>query len=115
MLIRYGYEITINSPQPTPLVCLLSVSEERKADIRVPEKVFTTPIIPTTTYLDTFGNRCRRLVAPAGDFAIWGDATIEDDGKIDPATLPPAKSRSRTCRTTACCFSWAAAIARPTS
>ena len=87
MLIRYGYEITINSPQPTPLVCLLSVSEDRKADIRVAEKVFTTPIIPTTTYLDTFGNRCRRLVAPAGDFAIWGDATIEDDGKIDPANF----------------------------
>ena len=66
MLIRYGYEITINSPQPTPLVCLLSVSEDRKADIRAAEKVFTTPIISTTTYLDTFGNRCRRLVAPAG-------------------------------------------------
>ena len=91
MLIRYGYEITINSPQPTPLVCLLSVSEERKDDIRVAEKVFTTPIIPTTTYLDTFGNRCRRLVAPAGDFAIWGDATIEDDGKIDPANFAAAE------------------------
>ena len=63
------------------------MSEDRKADIRVAEKVFTTPIIPTTTYLDTFGNRCRRLVAPAGDFAIWGDATIEDDGKIDPANF----------------------------
>jgi hypothetical protein len=46
------------------------VSEDRKADIPVAEKVFTTPIIPTTTYLETFGNRCRRLVAPAGDFAI---------------------------------------------
>jgi hypothetical protein len=87
MLIRYGYEITVNCAQPTPMVCLLSVSEDRKADIRVDEKVFTTPIIPTTTYLDTFGNRCRRLVAPAGDFAIWGDATIEDDGKIDPANF----------------------------
>ena len=87
MLIRYGYEITVNCAQPTPMVCLLSVSEDRKADIRVAEKVFTTPIIPTTTYLDTFGNRCRRLVAPAGDFAIWGDATIEDDGKIDPANF----------------------------
>jgi transglutaminase-like putative cysteine protease len=87
MLIRYGYEITVNCAQPTPMVCLLSVSEDRKADIRVAEKVFTTPIIPTTTYLDTFGNRCRRLVAPAGDFAIWGDATIEDNGKIDPANF----------------------------
>ena len=32
MLIRYGYEITINCPQPTAMVCLLSVSEDRKAD-----------------------------------------------------------------------------------
>ena len=32
-----------------------------------------------------FGNRCLRLVAPAGDLTIWGDATIEDDGKTDPA------------------------------
>ena len=87
MLIRYGYEITVNCPQPTPMVCLLSVAEDRKADIRVAEKVFTTPIIPTTTYLDLFGNRCRRLVAPAGDFSIWGDATIEDGGKIDPANF----------------------------
>jgi Transglutaminase-like superfamily len=87
MLIRYGYEIAINCPQPTPMVCLLPVSEDRKADMRVAEKFFTTPIIPTTTYIDTFGNRCRRLVAPAGDFAIWGDASIEDDGKIDPANF----------------------------
>src|SRR5260370_718235 len=87
MLIRYGYEIAVNCPQRAPMVCLLSVSEDRKADIRIAEKVFTTPIIPTTTYLDTFGNRCRRLVAPVGDFAIWGDATIEDDGKIDPANF----------------------------
>jgi hypothetical protein len=87
MLIRYGYEITVNCAQTTPMVCLLSGSEDRKADIRVAERIFTTPIIPTTTYLDTFGNRCRRLVAPAGDFAISCDATIEDNGKIDPANF----------------------------
>ena len=45
MLIRYGYEISITCPQPTPLVCLLAVHEERKADIRVPETVFTVPDI----------------------------------------------------------------------
>ena len=90
MLIRYGYEISINCQQPTPLVCLLAVHEERKPDIRVPETVFTVPDIPTTTYLDLFGNRCRRLVAPAGDLTLWGDATIEDDGQLDPV-LPNAR------------------------
>lgn len=85
MLIRYGYEITINCGQPTALVCLLSAHEERAADIRVPERVITTPETPTTTYLDLFGNRCRRMVAPIGDLTIWGDSTIEDDGKPDIA------------------------------
>ena len=91
MLIRYGYEITVTCEHPTAMVCLLSVSEDRKTDIRVAEKVFTTPIIATTTYVDSFGNRCRRLVAPSGDLTIWGDATIEDDGKIDPADFAAAE------------------------
>jgi len=90
MLIRYGYEITLNCQQPTALVCLLSVHEDRAADIRVPETTFTAPDVPTSTYRDLFGNRCRRLVAPAGDLTIWGDATIEDDGKPDKV-LPAAQ------------------------
>ena len=83
MLIRYGYEISLTCAQPTALVCLLSVHEDRKADIRVPETIFTMPEVPTTTYHDLFGNRCHRLVAPAGDLTLWGDATIEDGGKPD--------------------------------
>ncbi|MGW9946047.1 transglutaminase-like putative cysteine protease [Rhizobium leguminosarum] len=90
MLIRYGYEMTLTCPQPTALVCLLSVHEDRAADIRIPETVFTAPDVPTSTYRDLFGNRCLRLVAPAGDLTIWGDATIEDDGKPD-RSLPGAR------------------------
>jgi transglutaminase-like putative cysteine protease len=90
MLIRYGYEITLTCKQPTALVCLLSVHEDRTADIRVPETLFTIPDVATTTYRDLFGNRCRRLVAPAGDLTIWGDATIEDDGQQDRA-VPGAR------------------------
>jgi transglutaminase-like putative cysteine protease len=52
-------------------------------DSRGPD--FTIPEVPTTTYLDLFGIRCRRLVASVGDLTLWGDATIEDDGKIDAA------------------------------
>jgi transglutaminase-like putative cysteine protease len=83
MLIRYGYEITLTFQQPTALVCLLSACEKQAGKIRVPETTFTTPIIPTTTYVDLFGNRCRRMTAPAGDLTVWGDATIEDDGLPD--------------------------------
>ncbi|QDC02771.1 transglutaminase family protein [Mesorhizobium sp. 8] len=90
MLIRYGYEITLTCQQPTALVCLLSVHEDRATDIRVPETTFTTPEVSISTYRDLFGNRCRRLVAPAGDLTMWGDATIRDDGQLDRA-LPGAR------------------------
>lgn len=93
MLIRYGYDMTLVCQQPTALVCLLSVHQDRAADIRAPERTFTTPIVPVSTYYDLFGNLCRRLVAPAGDFTIWGDATIEDDGEIDPV-IPDAREVS---------------------
>ena len=66
MLIRYGYEITLICAQPTALVCLLSVHDDHAKSIRVPERVFSTPIIPMTTYRDLFGNQRRRLAAPGG-------------------------------------------------
>lgn len=84
MLIRYGYEIDLTFNQPTALVCLLSVHADRDPDIRVPETVFTIPEVPTSRYLDLFGNRCLRLFAPGGALKIWGDATIEDSGVPDP-------------------------------
>jgi transglutaminase-like putative cysteine protease len=92
MLIRYGYDISITCAQPTPVVCLLSVRDERAADIRSPETVITTPAIPTTTYRDLFGNVCRRFVAPAGDLAIWGDGTVEDAGMLDPVQWDAAET-----------------------
>ena len=83
MLIRYGYEMTVSCTQPTAMVCLLSVHDERSADIRKPEIITTTPDIPISTYHDLFGNVCRRFMAPAGDLTIRGDATLEDSGALD--------------------------------
>ena len=84
MLIRYGYDITVTCTQPTPMVCLLEIRDDRDADIRSPEQVVTNPPVQTTTYSDLFGNTCRRFVAPAGDFSIWGDGTVADSGLVDP-------------------------------
>jgi hypothetical protein len=39
MLIRYGYDITLICEQPTALVWLLSVHQDRAADIRIPETI----------------------------------------------------------------------------
>jgi transglutaminase-like putative cysteine protease len=83
MLIRYGYNMTMTCQQATPMVCLLSVHDERAGDVRAPETVTTTPETPTRTYRDLFGNICRRFVAPAGMFSIRCDGTIEDKGTYD--------------------------------
>ncbi|MCW6510074.1 transglutaminase-like domain-containing protein [Lichenifustis flavocetrariae] len=84
MLIRYGYEITITCNQPTAVVTLMSVQADRLADLVAPESATTTPSIPVTTYHDSYGNLCRRFVAPAGDLVLRGDATIRDSGEPDP-------------------------------
>ncbi|MDR3505080.1 MAG: transglutaminase family protein [Acidocella sp.] len=91
MLIHYGYEISLTCPQPTHLVCLLSLQQDRTADLRTPETFCTTPAaLVTTTYRDMYGNLCRRLTAPAGDITIRGDATIFDSGVPTPV-MPGAK------------------------
>ena len=90
MLIRYGFDITIGCSQPTPVVTLLTVRDERtEADRlyrphREADGFHTIPDVPTTTYRDGFGNTCRRFVAPVGDLQLWGDGTVGDSGLHDP-------------------------------
>ena len=91
MLIRYGYDITVTCSQPTPMVCFLTVHEGRAGDLRSAEKVVTRPQVATTMYRDLFGNTGRRFVAPAGDFFISGDGTIEDNGELDPVNMDAAE------------------------
>lgn len=83
MRIRFGYDVTINCQQPTPLVCLLSVRDERRVDLDRQGAVETWPMGPITTYHDLFGNTCMRMTAPPGDFRIRHDCIIRDTGLVD--------------------------------
>jgi len=83
MLIRYGYELTLNCPRPTTMVCLLDAHRERLRDLRYETRLMTMPEIATSTYLDTFGNTVGRFIAPAGDLTLSRDAVIEDSGVPD--------------------------------
>jgi hypothetical protein len=96
MLIRYGYELTFNCPQPAMMVCLLDAHCERSQELRYEIPPTTIPAIPTTTYLDTFGNTVRRFIAPPGDLTITSDAVIEDSGLPDPIGVQ-ALRRLRSC------------------
>lgn len=83
MLINYGFEIAISVPRATPLICLLDVHPERRLDIASEAPFCASPSTPSMTYLDSFGNQCRRLMAPAGDLAMRIDGSIVDSGKHD--------------------------------
>ena len=93
MQIRYGYDITVSCQQPTPMVTMLTVRDERIASD--PSATFSSHAIPdaaTTTYHDAFGNSCRRFVAPAGDLQLWGDGVVSDSGNHDPVIADAAET-----------------------
>src|SRR5436190_15826713 len=90
MLIKYGYEIAIAVPKATPIICLLDVHPDRRHDIQSEAPFQSVPDVPSATYVDAFGNRCRRLMAPAGDITLRLEGTIFDDGDPDPI-VPDAR------------------------
>ncbi len=83
MQIGVGYELVYHFPQPTPVLLMLNVHASRAADILVPDLMTTAPAVPLTSYTDSFGNWCTRLLAPAGAFRIAGAGTVEDSGLPD--------------------------------
>ena len=99
MLIRLGYELVFNLSEPVPLLLLLYVHPSRAASLRQPDLVRTEPAVPVYEFTDWFGNRCGRVVAPAGRFRLWNQTVVEDSGEPDPvrpdaeqhpvADLPP--------------------------
>lgn len=84
MRIRAGYRIGYDCPVPTPMMLMLNVRPERQRDLETPDTVLTTPDVPVRQYIDTFGNICSRLVAPAGRFTIHSDFVIHDTLEKDP-------------------------------
>jgi transglutaminase-like putative cysteine protease len=84
MFIRLGYDIQFDIPAPVTIVGMLHVHPSREADLREPDEVQVTPEAPVSSYMDSFGNRCSRIVAPAGLVALHGSTLIEDSGSPDP-------------------------------
>ncbi len=84
MLIQVGYEIAFVFPQPTPVVILLYVHPSRAANIRRGDNPQIEPALPIREFSDAFGNRCGRILAPAGRMVLRNDAVVEDSGQPDP-------------------------------
>jgi len=81
--LRTGYELIYNFPQPTPIILVVNIHDSRAADILVPDYLITDPPVPIRDYRDGFGNRCKRLVAPAGRLRLTADGVVKDNGQPD--------------------------------
>jgi transglutaminase-like putative cysteine protease len=77
MLIRIGFEITVNCWAPTAMVTLLQIREGREADFRRAETFTTDPALDIHNFRDLFGNASQRFVAPPGDLTLSSDAIME--------------------------------------
>ena len=72
MLIRLGYDIQFDIPAEVAMVALLHVHPSRHDDLLEPDELQIEPQVPITSYIDGFGNRCARFVAPPGLLRLTG-------------------------------------------
>lgn len=83
MQIRFGYELRFECPKPTPMILMLSVHPSRLPDLLVADDLITDPWVARQYYHDVFGNRCTRLVAPAGQIRLSAEGIVRDSGLPD--------------------------------
>src|ERR1700730_17690819 len=88
--IRAGYEIIYDSPPPAPKVFMHN-GHPAGAPVRADRNVNKfEPAVPSSQYVDGFGNICVRVVAPPGGFRVFADFIIADSGLPDPV-VPNAR------------------------
>ena len=87
MLIRLAYDIQFDLPCDVAMVTLLNVHPSRAQHLVEPDEVLTEPALDVTSYIDSFGNRCARFVAPAGRLKLSSTTLIRDSGEPDPVNL----------------------------
>ena len=90
MRIRAGYELSYDCPQPTAMLLALNIHPSRRVDLLTDQVLTFTPEVEARDYIDSFGNVCTRIVAPAGRTTISTVFEIYDQG-IPDVVAPEAR------------------------
>ncbi|MEL7515634.1 MAG: transglutaminase family protein [Pseudomonadota bacterium] len=93
MLIRFGFEIEIQCPEPVPMLLALTTHTELEGRLVGLDFVRTPEESNAWAYVDRFGNRFTRLLAPFGSTTLWSDCVVELDGTPDPQ-VPSARQHA---------------------
>ena len=83
MLIRLAYDIQFDLPAEVAMVALLNVHPSRTHDLLEPDDLWTEPPLEVKSYLDSFGNRCVRFVAPRGHLRLSSSTLIQASDQPD--------------------------------
>jgi transglutaminase-like putative cysteine protease len=87
MLIRLGCDIQFEIPSPVAMVALLNVHPSRAHCLLEPDELHVEPGTRVTSYIDGFGNRCARFLAPKGRLRLTINTLIRDSGLPDTINL----------------------------
>lgn len=83
MLIRFGFEIDIQSTNSVPMLLALSTHRDLEGRLSGQDYVRVSDDCAQSTYLDRFGNRFTRIEAPGGAIKLWSDCVIDFTGGTD--------------------------------
>ena len=83
MLINVGFDISYEVWTRTPMVLMLSMHPSRDGSVRLKETLTVEPSVGLEPFVDGFGNRCTRIVAPPGIIRLVGNAVVENSGEPD--------------------------------
>lgn len=83
MQIRLGYDIEVACERPTALVTLLDPHPDNDPLLLQNPGLRLTPAIADEAYHDSFGNLCRRVIAPEGRLRMYRDFVVQDCGTPD--------------------------------
>ena len=89
MRIKSEYEIHFELQKPTPVVSMLQLHPSVMGRMVEPEVRSVTSsgaegALPVEEYVDSFGNRCARFVAPEGMLELRGSSLVEASECPDP-------------------------------
>jgi transglutaminase-like putative cysteine protease len=87
MLIRVGCEVAFTFPRPAAMVLMLYLHPSRAPTIRKAERLESDPWLAVSEYTDCYGNRCGRVVVPAGHVLFRNNAIVDDCGLPDLQVL----------------------------
>ena len=79
LALRIGFDMRIEVYGRTPILMMLYAHPDVDAKLDAPERITAEPAWPIEQFLDGFGNRVGRIVAPAaGEFTIRSETVYHD-------------------------------------